>query len=85
MQVMAMTEDEKSEHIVRLIAAIDKTYHHPGYLAGRGFLIGLASGLGATVGVALVVALVGLLIRQLGGLPIIGDWLIDLGRILPKR
>ncbi|KKU43820.1 MAG: hypothetical protein UX60_C0016G0007 [Berkelbacteria bacterium GW2011_GWA2_46_7] len=81
---MAATEEEKkSEHVERLIAAIDKTYHHPGYLAWRGFLIGLASGLGATVGVAIVVGIVGLLIRQFGGLPVIGDWLNDLGRILP--
>ncbi len=83
---MALTEvDNKSQHVERLIAAIDKTYHHPGYLAWRGFLVGLASGLGATVGVAVIVGIVGLLMRQFGGLPIIGDWLNGLGRILPGR
>ena len=83
---MALTEvDNKSQHVERLIAAIYKTYHPPGYLAWRGFLVGLASGLGATVGVAVIVGIVGLLMRQFGGLPIIGDWLNGLGRILPGR
>lgn len=82
---MATTEEEKLKRIDQLLIAIDKTYHHPGYLAWRGFLVGLASGLGATVGVALVVGVVGLLIRQFGGLPVVGDWLNELGRILPKR
>jgi hypothetical protein len=80
---MASTEEEKEKSINNLIAAIDKAYHNPGKLAARGFLIGLMSGLGATVGVAIVIAIVGLLIRQFGGLPIIGDWLNGLGRILP--
>lgn len=83
--MMIVTEDEKLEHIERLIAAIDKTYHHPGYLAWRGFLIGLASGLGATVGVAIIVAVISILIKQFGGLPVIGAWLNDLGQILPKQ
>lgn len=46
--------------------------------------MGLLSGLGATVGVAIVIALLGFLIRELGGLPVIGDWLNDVGRFLPK-
>lgn len=82
---MSVTDDEKERSINRLITAIDKAYHKPGQLVARGFLMGLMSGLGATVGVAVVVAIIGLLIRQFGGLPVVGDWLNDLGRILPKR
>lgn len=82
---MSVTEEEKIKSIEGLISAIDKAYHNPGKLAARGFLMGLMSGLGATVGVAIVVGILGLLIRQFGGLPVIGDWLNELGRILPKR
>lgn len=86
---MALTEEEKEKSkeksIDRLIASLDKAYHNPGQLAARGFLMGLMSGLGATVGVAIILAIIGLLIRQFGGIPVIGDWLNDLGRILPKR
>jgi hypothetical protein len=82
---MAVSEEEKEKSINNLIAAIDKAYHNPGRLAARSFLMGLMSGLGATVGVAVVVAIIGLLIRQFGGLPVVGDWLNELGRILPKR
>lgn len=82
---MSATEEDKIKSINGLIAAIDKAYHNPGKLAARGFLMGLMSGLGATVGVAIVLAIIGLLIRQFGGIPVIGDWLNELGRILPKR
>ncbi len=67
------------ESLDRLVRAVDKAYHHPGPLVWRGFLIGLASGLGATIGVALVLALFGFLLRELGGLPFIGDWLQGVG------
>ncbi|MEK7170682.1 MAG: DUF5665 domain-containing protein [Patescibacteria group bacterium] len=80
---MSVTDEEKEKSINGLIAAIDKAYHNPGKLAARGFLMGLMSGLGATVGVAIVVGVLGILIRQYGGLPIVGDWLNGLGRILP--
>ncbi|MDP3992709.1 MAG: DUF5665 domain-containing protein [bacterium] len=82
---MSHTDEEKEKSIDRLIASLDKAYHNPGKLALRGFLIGLMSGLGATIGVAIVLGIVGLLIRQFGGLPVVGDWLNDLGRILPQR
>ena len=80
---MSVTDEEKEKSINGLIAAIDKAYHNPGKLAARGFLMGLMSGLGATVGVAIVVGVLGILIRQYGCLPIVGDWLNGLGRILP--
>ena len=82
---MDPTDEQKEKSINNLVAAIDKAYHKPGQLAWRGFLLGLMSGLGATVGVAIVLAVIGLVIRQFGGLPVVGEWLNDLGRILPKR
>lgn len=70
-----MDENSQRLHIERLTAAIEKTYHNPRVLIWRGFLIGLASGLGATIGVAIVLALLGLFVREFGGLPVIGQWL----------
>ena len=40
----------------------------------KNFIGGIAWGLGATLGVALVLALLGSLLRFLGGLPIIGQF-----------
>jgi len=77
-------EEKEKQALVALTAAIDKAYNHPRQLMWRSFLMGLLSGLGATVGVAIVIALLGFLIRELGGLPVIGDWLNDVGRFLPK-
>jgi hypothetical protein len=82
---MEPTEQEKIKKIDQLISAIDKTYHNPGRLAWRGFLIGLASGLGTTLGVAIVLSIIGLLVRAFGGLPVIGEWITNFGAIVPKR
>lgn len=84
---MELNPDEKKSltSLDNLVAAIDKAYHHPGQLAWRSFLSGLMSGLGATVGVAIIVLVLGFLIRQFGGLPVIGNWLNDLGQLLPKH
>lgn len=70
-------------NLERLLHAIEKVYHQPRYFIWRSFWGGLASGLGATIGVAIVLALIGFLIRELGGLPIIGDWLGALDQVLP--
>lgn len=82
---MDITDEEKAKKLDRLITVIEKTYHHPGSLMWRSWISGLMSGLGATMGVAIILALVGFLIRQFGGLPVIGAWLNDLGRILPTH
>lgn len=78
---MKLSADEKEgiKNLDRLLRAVDKAYHHPGPLVWRGFLIGLASGLGATIGVALVLATFGFILRELGGLPVIGEWLQGVG------
>lgn len=79
-----MNDDDQQTPINRLVRAIDSAYHNPGQLMWRNFLGGLFSGLGATIGVAIVVLILGFMIRQFGGLPIIGQWLNELGRVLPN-
>jgi len=76
--------DERERNIARLVNALDKAYHHPGNLVLRGFLIGLASGTGATIGTALVLLAIGFLVKELGGIPVIGNWLNSVQNALPK-
>ena len=78
-----MEEEYKAEQLERLLRAVERVYHRPGQIVWRGFLIGLASGAGGVVGAVLIVILIGFLIRWLGGLPVIGEWLINVGRQLP--
>lgn len=82
---MSHPNDKEQKRIERLINAIDYAYHHPGALFWRGFLGGLASGLGATVGVAIVLTVLAFLLREFGGLPVIGDWLNAVDKALPTR
>ncbi|MBP9826909.1 hypothetical protein KBC99_00320 [Candidatus Saccharibacteria bacterium] len=48
------------------------------------FRAGLYHGMGATVGVALAIVLIGFLVYMLGGLPYIGTFLRDLQQNVPK-
>jgi len=77
--------DEREGHIARLVTALERTYHHPGHLAWRGFLMGLASGAGATIGAAAILIIIGFLVRKLGGAPVIGDWFNNVQNALPKN
>lgn len=73
------------QRLVDLTRAIQVAYGSKKYLFWRSFLAGLFSGLGATIGVAIVLAAIAYLVRHLGGLPVIGDWLNALGNILPSN
>lgn len=76
--------EREEKQIDMLIAAIDKAYHKTSYLVWRSFLTGLASGLGATLGVALLLTLIGYLLRELGGVPFIGNWINNFNTSLPN-
>jgi hypothetical protein len=79
-----MDQQEKDKILDRLVASIEKAYHRPGRLMWRGFLIGLASGIGGTLGIALVIILLTLLVGKLGGIPVIGEALRDLLEIINR-
>jgi len=74
-----MKEEYEQKQLERLLRAIERIYHRPGLLIWRAFLFGLASGIGGVIGAALIVTLLGYLIRLLGGPPAIGDWLSNVG------
>ena len=50
----------------------------------KSFLTGISYALGATVGVAVLLALAGLIVKLLGGVPVIGQFFLDLGKFLHK-
>lgn len=79
-----MTDEEKKA-IEALVRAIHVVYHEPKHLIWRSFLVGLVSGLGATLGVAIIFTLLGFILRELGGLPGIGQYFLDVQSILPGR
>lgn len=56
------------------VRALEKSYGSWLYLAGRSFVAGIFSGLGATVGVALVIVVLGYILNWLGVIPVIGDF-----------
>ncbi len=46
------------------------------------FLRGTGFGLGTLIGAAVVIALLSFLIKELGWIPIIGEWLTNFGKIV---
>lgn len=82
---MEPTEQEKQQTLNRLVAAVNKSYQSAHSAMWRGFLVGIATGLGATMGVAIVLSIIGLVVRSLGGLPVIGTWITDVGTIIPRH
>lgn len=79
------SEEEKIRKIDYLIMAVDRAYSSPKNLLLRGLLLGLASGLGATIGVAIVLSILSLVVRELGGVPVIGEWLVNIDRKIPTN
>ncbi|HUD21031.1 MAG TPA: DUF5665 domain-containing protein [Candidatus Saccharimonadales bacterium] len=84
-EFMEPTEAEKQKTLNQLVNAVNRSYQPTHSAMWRGFLIGIAGGLGTTLGVAIVLSLIGFLVRELGGLPVIGAWFSDVGAIIPKR
>lgn len=81
-----MNDESVSVKMDQLIGALDhssKTIKRDQSLRVN-FIKGIYAGLGATLGIAALFAVVGFIIRALGGLPIVGSWLIWIGQYLHK-
>lgn len=76
--------ETNSPQIERLIHALDKVYGSTGYMVKRGFLIGLASGIGGVIGATLVILFLSYLVSKLGWVPFIGDVLEKFNQALPN-
>ncbi len=66
-------EKEIIKNVKRLVTAMDVVYNKPGIIFWRGFIRGVGYGLGATVGVAIVLLFLSWLASQLGGTPALTD------------
>ena len=47
---------------------------------GKSIVLGACGAPGATIGLALLLALISGIIRELGGLPVVGSWIIRVGQ-----
>jgi len=72
----------KEKLLMSFLAALEKAYGHWGYLAGRSFVAGICVGLGATIGVALVVVILGYVFNWLGVIPVVGDFFKQLNEFI---
>lgn len=88
-EVVLVNEEEELDRLVavteELTRYMEKTriaeyveyLQHPGKLLWTNFLIGIARGLGSTIGLAIVLALLFLAMKQVisWNLPVIGEWI----------
>ena len=77
-------DDRDRQKLHNLIQAVERAYERPRLLAWRGFIYGLFTGLGATLGAALILTILTFFLRSLGGLPVIGEWFNAVGQNLPR-
>ncbi len=75
---------ERNANLARLILMLEKVHGSPRELMKRGFLIGLASGIGGVIGAAIIIILLGFLVSKLGGIPLIGEILQNLNEAVPN-
>ena len=69
-----LKKEAKERSIIAFTRAVDKAYNNWGFLIARSFVSGIFIGLGATVGFAIVVAILGSLFGFLEVIPIIGNF-----------
>lgn len=72
----------KDKSLLAFTQALDKAYGNWGYLIARSFVAGIFIGLGATVGFAIVVAVVGYILGVLEVVPVIGDFFSALNQFV---
>lgn len=75
-------EEEDKKILISLTQALKLIDQYPKKLFLRQFFLGLFSGLGATLGVTIVLAILSYLVHLLGGVPVIGQWFSRLGNYL---
>ena len=81
-----MNEDleKKLDTIVRHLNSLDKYNSLTAKNLAKSFSLGIAGALGATIGLAVVISILGFFIKEFGALPGIGKWFIHLGSFLGK-
>ena len=76
--------EDKLDKIVGMLEYIDQYYSITARNLGKSFLLGIASAFGTTVGLAIVVTILGFIIKWIGGLPVVGHYFLNVSAYLPK-
>lgn len=80
-----ISEEEMAKIFSSLASAVQVVYLKPKKLYLRSFFSGMFSALGATIGVAIIITFLSILVKEFGGLPVIGHWLTVAADILKKK
>ena len=75
----------RHRHVEYLVRVLDKIYSKPSEIFKRGFLLGIASGMGWIIGATFIVLLLGLMVNKLGGIPLLGEILEKINNAVPIR
>lgn len=78
------THQKKLDHVV---SSIDRVYPSLPKLMGRSFLMGLATSLGATVGVTIILGILAYVLQQMRIIPYLGDIIPQdtIERLIPDK
>jgi hypothetical protein len=79
---MTDEENKKIDTIIKHVASLDEYNSLSFRNLGKSFSLGIAGAFGATVGLAIVIALLSFLAKEFGGLPFIGKLFSNLGQYL---
>ena len=88
MEAEKQVETSKSSEVERLdtiISLLESNSKLSEKTLLKSFLHGLLTALGATIGFAIFIAVAGWLVGLLGGVPLIGDFFVELGDFLRQR
>ena len=77
-----LKQKAKESSLLAFTRVVDKAYGNWGYLISRSFVSGIFIGLGATVGFAVVVVVIGYILSALGVVPIVGDFFTALNEFI---
>lgn len=75
----------KNRQVEELSRILEKIYSKPSSLFKRGFLLGIATGIGWIIGATFIVLLLGLMVSKLGGIPFLGEILEKINNAVPTR
>ena len=75
----------KNRQVEELSKILEKIFGRPSSIFKRGFLLGIASGMGWIIGATFVVLLLGFMLSKLGGIPFLGEILEKINNAVPIR
>lgn len=83
---MKSRKPEKWSQLDKFIRAVDRVYPTPRELVGKSFLQGISFGLGTTIGVSIVLAVLTYMITNLKAIPVLKEFIsqTQVESVLPK-